>query len=107
MFKLHSLDLTIRHGLSGVLRRIHRGIGLRVGLIARTFAPRAFIAFAVWLAVTLWVGCSVGQPRENQYGPPPINPNDSPAVLVVVTWVSWSVTTWRAASGIVEDSSPT
>jgi uncharacterized membrane protein YhaH (DUF805 family) len=34
-----------------------------------------FVAFGIWLAFTLWVGCSVGQPRENKYGPAPINPN--------------------------------
>ncbi|HQR89644.1 MAG TPA: DUF805 domain-containing protein, partial [Caulobacter sp.] len=27
-----------------------------------------FVAFAVWLAFTLWVGCSTGQPGENKYG---------------------------------------
>ncbi|WP_184717168.1 DUF805 domain-containing protein [Caulobacter sp.] len=32
-----------------------------------------FIAFAVWLAFTLWVGCSTGQPGDNKYGAPPIN----------------------------------
>ena len=30
-----------------------------------------FIAFCIWLAFTLWVGCSSGQPRENKYGPVP------------------------------------
>ena len=37
------------------------------------FFISCFIAFAVWLAFTLWVGCSTGQPRENQYGPAPTN----------------------------------
>ena len=32
-----------------------------------------FIAFAVWLAFTLWVGCSTGQPGDNKYGAAPIN----------------------------------
>jgi uncharacterized membrane protein YhaH (DUF805 family) len=30
-----------------------------------------FIAFAIWLAFTLWVGCSSGQPSDNKYGAPP------------------------------------
>ena len=30
-----------------------------------------FVAFAVWLAFTLWVGCSLGEPRGNKYGPAP------------------------------------
>lgn len=32
-----------------------------------------FIAFAIWLAFTLWVGCSAGQPGDNKYGPAPVN----------------------------------
>ncbi|NQE64549.1 DUF805 domain-containing protein [Caulobacter sp. RHG1] len=32
-----------------------------------------FIAFAVWLAFTLWVGCSTGLPGDNKYGAAPIN----------------------------------
>jgi uncharacterized membrane protein YhaH (DUF805 family) len=32
-----------------------------------------FIAFAIWLAFTLWVGCSSGQPGDNKYGAPPPN----------------------------------
>jgi uncharacterized membrane protein YhaH (DUF805 family) len=32
-----------------------------------------FVAFAVWLAFTLWVGCSTGQPGENKYGSEPLN----------------------------------
>jgi len=32
-----------------------------------------FIAFAVWLAFTLWVGCSTGVTGENKYGPMPPN----------------------------------
>lgn len=30
-----------------------------------------FIAFAVWLAFTLWVGCSTGATGDNKYGAPP------------------------------------
>ena len=30
-----------------------------------------FIAFAIWLAFTLWVGCSLGEPGENKYGAAP------------------------------------
>lgn len=37
------------------------------------FFVSCFIAFAIWLAFTLWVGCSLGQPGDNKYGPPPTN----------------------------------
>ena len=33
-----------------------------------------FVAFGLWLAFTLWVGYSVGDARENKYGPAPIQP---------------------------------
>lgn len=33
-----------------------------------------FIAVAVWLAFTLWVGCSTGQVGDNKYGPEPARP---------------------------------
>lgn len=32
-----------------------------------------FVAFAIWLAFTLWVGCSTGVTGENKYGPVPPN----------------------------------
>ncbi|WP_082539875.1 MULTISPECIES: DUF805 domain-containing protein [unclassified Caulobacter] len=35
------------------------------------FAVSCFIAFAIWLAFTLWVGCSSGQIGDNKYGSPP------------------------------------
>jgi uncharacterized membrane protein YhaH (DUF805 family) len=35
------------------------------------FFVSCFIAFAIWLAFTLWTGCSSGQPGDNKYGPPP------------------------------------
>ncbi len=31
-----------------------------------------FVAFGIWLAFTLWVGCSSGETRENKYGPAPV-----------------------------------
>jgi uncharacterized membrane protein YhaH (DUF805 family) len=37
------------------------------------FFVSCFIAFAIWLAFTLWVGCSSGQAGDNKYGPPPAN----------------------------------
>lgn len=42
-------------------------------------AMSIFISFAVWLAFTLWVGCSSGEPRDNKYGSVP---TDAPAVAI-------------------------
>lgn len=62
-------------GVSAILAAVRGGEPEMAALSAlASLAIACFVAFAIWLAFTLWVGFSLGQPRENKYGPPPINP---------------------------------
>jgi len=60
-------------GLSALLGAWHNTTDLAVLASLGGFFISMFIAFAVWLAFTLWVGCSTGQPGENKYGAEPLN----------------------------------
>lgn len=61
-------------GVSAIMTGLHDGeptaaLLASIGGLLMSF----FIAFAIWLAFTLWVGCSTGVAGENKYGPMPAN----------------------------------
>jgi uncharacterized membrane protein YhaH (DUF805 family) len=61
-------------GLSALMGAWHHNV-TDLAMLASLggFFISLFVAFAVWLAFTLWVGCSTGQPGENKYGAEPLN----------------------------------
>ena len=61
-------------GVSAALAAISQGEPDLAAITALGgFFISLFVAFAVWLAFTLWVGCSAGQPGENKYGSAPLD----------------------------------
>lgn len=61
-------------GISAIMTGFHDGeptaaLLASIGGLVMSF----FVAFAIWLAFTLWVGCSLGVTGENKYGPMPPN----------------------------------
>nr|WP_295113403.1 DUF805 domain-containing protein [uncultured Caulobacter sp.] len=61
-------------GISAIMTAFHDGepTAALLASIGGLFMSM-FIAFAIWLAFTLWVGCSTGVTGENKYGPVPPN----------------------------------
>lgn len=61
-------------GISAIMAAVHGGEPEMAALSSLGgLAMSIFAFFAIWLAFTLWVGCSTGEPGDNKYGPPPPN----------------------------------
>ena len=60
-------------GFSALVAMVNHGEpGLAAIAALGGFFISLFVAFAVWLAFTLWVGCSTGHLGENKYGSEPM-----------------------------------
>lgn len=61
-------------GISAIIASVNGGEPEMAALASLGgLAMSIFAFFAIWLAFTLWVGCSVGEPGDNKYGAPPPN----------------------------------
>lgn len=61
-------------GISAIIASVNGGEPEMAALASLGgLAMSIFAFFAIWLAFTLWVGCSIGEPGDNKYGAPPPN----------------------------------